>query len=143
MNTGKRQCLSLAFISSLVEFASERGALKASLGDVLPGESYPVVMDAPFSVIDALAAAKVAQLLPTYANQVICLLNTSNYSPPIAERLDEPTHTGKRYVIIHHHPKGKAPDRRVLRIRGKEVAITDDKSDVGEAWAEIKDISDI
>jgi len=143
VNTGKRQCLSLAFISSLVEFAAERGALRSTLGSMLPGENYPVVMDAPFSVIDELAASKVAQLLPSYANQVICLLNTSNYSAPIAACLDRPEFTGKRYAIVHHHRKGSRKDRRVLKIKGTEVAVTEVSPDMEYEWASIEDISNI
>jgi DNA sulfur modification protein DndD len=122
VNTGRRQCLSLAFISGLVELASRKASFDDGLDEYFPSNDYPVVMDAPFGVLDSVSSAKLARLLPSFANQVVCLINYSSYGN-IKETLDAPGVIGRRYVLFHAYDTNEVREPRTEEILGKPVMV--------------------
>ena len=122
VNTGRRQCLSLAFISGLVELASRKASFDDSLDDFFPSNDYPVVMDAPFGVLDSVSSAKLAKSLPSFANQVVCLINYSSYKN-IKDTLDAPGVIGGRYVLFHAYDTNEVREPRTEEILGKSVLV--------------------
>ena len=122
VNTGRRQCLSLAFISALVELASRKASFDDGLDDYFPSNDYPVVMDAPFGVLDSVSSAKLAKSLPSFANQVVCLINYSSYKN-IKDTLDTPGVIGRRYVLFHAYDTNEVRMPRTEEILGKSVLV--------------------
>jgi DNA sulfur modification protein DndD len=122
VNTGRSQCLSLAFVSGLVELASKEAKFDDGLGAYFPSNEYPVVMDAPFGVLDDLSSAKVARALPSFASQVVCLINYSSYKK-IEEAIDKPGIIGQRYVLFHAYDANELRQPRTEKILGHDVLV--------------------
>jgi DNA sulfur modification protein DndD len=122
VNTGRRQCLSLAFISGLVELASRKASFDDGLDEYFPSNDYPVVMDAPFGVLDSVSSAKLASSLPAFANQVVCLINYSSYKN-IKDTLDAPGVIGRRYVLFHAYDSNEVREPRTEVILGQPVLV--------------------
>jgi len=142
VNTGKRKCLSFAFIKSLVEFASEEDPFRDGLDSFIQPEEYPIVMDAPFGAIDDLASKKISAFLPSFAKQLICLVNTPNYKQ-VAAALDDNINTGRRYVIFHYYPTGSDKTARKISVTGRDVEVASVANDNLGERAEIRDISQL
>jgi hypothetical protein len=139
VNTGKRKCLSFAFIKSLVEIASQKNLFQDELDDFIQPEEYPIVMDAPFGAIDDLASRKISAFLPTFATQLVCLVNTPNYRQ-VASALDSEKNTGRRYVIYHHYAMGERRESPTIKILGVDVEVASVANDNLGDRAEIKEI---
>ena len=139
VNTGKRKCLAFAFIKSLVEVASQKNLFQDELDDFIQPEEYPIVMDAPFGAIDDLASRKISTFLPTFATQLVCLVNTINYRQ-VASALDSEKNTGRRYVIYHHYATGESRESPTIKILGVDVAVASVANDNLGERAEIKEI---
>jgi len=122
VNTGRRQCLSLAFISGLVELAAHSESFDDNLGAYFPSNDFPVVMDAPFGVLDSVSSAKLARSLPDFASQVICLINYASYSN-IKMVIDASGVVGKRYVLFHAYDPHEVRERRTVDILGLPVCV--------------------
>jgi DNA sulfur modification protein DndD len=122
VNTGRRQCLSLAFISALVELASNKANFNDQLDAYFPSNDYPVVMDAPFGVLDSVSSGKLAKSLPSFASQVVCLINYSSYKN-IKDALDAPGVIGKRYVLFHAYDPNELRNPRTEDILGQPVLV--------------------
>jgi len=139
VNTGKRKCLAFAFIKSLVEVASQKNLFQDELDDFIQPEEYPIVMDAPFGAIDDLASRKISTFLPTFATQLVCLVNTINYRQ-VASALDSKENTGRRYVIYHHYATGENKESPTINILGVDVVVASVANDNLGERAEIKEI---
>ena len=122
VNTGRRQCLSLAFISALVELASNKANFNDQLDAYFPSNDYPVVMDAPFGVLDSVSSGKLAKSLPSFASQVVCLINYASYKN-IKDALDAPGVIGKRYVLFHAYDPNELRNPRTEDILGQPVLV--------------------
>jgi DNA sulfur modification protein DndD len=136
VNTGRRQCLSLAFISGLVELASRKASFDDGLDDYFPSNDYPVVMDAPFGVLDSVSSAKLARSLPSFANQVVCLINYSSYKN-IKDTLDAPGVIGRRYVLFHAYDTNEVREPRTEEILGKTVLVAGPAEDGSFVHSEV------
>lgn len=141
-NTGKRQCLSLAFISSLVRYAQQRSEATTGFMAEVSGDIYPMVMDAPFANLDPAAKGRFAPQLGALATQVVAMLNSDHYDANFEKGLEtSPGIVGHRYILVHHYRKLPPEGVRSIRIQGVDHSIM--QLDEGSAyeWSEIRKIS--
>ena len=141
-NAGKRQCLSLAFISSLVRFAEKRAKTTDTIMQDISGGAYPMVMDAAFANLDPAAKSRFAPQLGGLATQVIAMLNSDHYDEEFEKGLNAvPGLVGNRYILVHHYAKPPEQGLRSIQIAGKDHAIMEIDEGLGYQWSEIRKIS--
>lgn len=141
-NTGKRQCLSLAFISSLVHFAEKRSQTTDSYMKAISGGIYPMVMDAAFANLDPAAKKRFASQLGILATQVIAMLNSDHYDEEFEKGLNTiPDIVGKRYILVHHYTKLPTHGLRKIRIAGRDHQIMECDEESDYQWSQIVPIS--
>ena len=84
---GLKRVKNFAFISGLVELAKEKASIGKNATDSVSweNESYPLVMDAPFSNADETHIRNIAGVLPEVANQVIMFVMEKDwqYAEPV------------------------------------------------------------
>ena len=114
---GENQLLSLAFIASLVKFASSR--IDAEDMVLKPGTMAPFVLDAPLGQLDPAYQESVAEFLPKFAHQVILLVSGSQGGERVLKALEP--FVGAEYLLVQEN-KGDRGKKELLRrvIRGKE-----------------------
>ncbi|MHC2432724.1 AAA family ATPase [Bradyrhizobium sp. USDA 4451] len=103
-STGEKQVLALSFVGSLVEKA--RANLEESdqsESEIERGGLYPLVMDSAFGSLEDEYRSKVAQWIPTLANQVILLVSKTQWRNEV-EREVRPR-VGKEYILELHTTK--------------------------------------
>lgn len=101
-STAENQVLSLAFIGGIIDQAREYTAQR----DLLPGPDssvFPMVMDAAFGNLDPIYRSNVARRIPELANQVIILVNKSQWQDEVAK--NTAARIGKQYVISYQGPR--------------------------------------
>jgi DNA sulfur modification protein DndD len=141
-NTGKRQCLSLAFISSLVRYAQQRAEATTGYMAEVSGDIYPMVMDAPFANLDPAAKRRFAPQLGSLATQVVAMLNSDHYDEEFEKGLEtSPGIVGRRYVLVHHYRKLPPEGVRSIRIDGVDHSIMQLDEGSSYEWSEIRKIS--
>ena len=86
-----------AFISGLVDLARERIAEKEKDEYHLEPESYPLVMDAPFSKADEKHVSSISKILPEIAEQVIMVVMEKDWTFAKEEMDDR---VGAKYKLI-------------------------------------------
>ncbi len=84
-----------AFVCGITKLVREK-KLKDELG--FSNEPYPLVIDAPYSVMDTDYIEKVSRVLPKYAKQVIILVKDDNYETA-KSIFDEMGVVGKEYKM--------------------------------------------
>lgn len=101
-NRAKQQCLSLAYIRSVLSVASRLDEVATGGARILASESYPLVLDAPFGVFggsgDAGPAASVCSSFTEFEGQTICFINYANYLL-LKKTLDDDSYVTKRFYI--------------------------------------------
>ena len=106
------------------------------------GDSYPMVMDAPFANLDPAAKKRFAPQLGGLATQVIAMLNSNHYDEEFEKGLENaPGIVGQRYVLVHHYRKLPDHGLRSIRIAGKDHPIMQLDEGLGYEWSEIRKIS--
>jgi len=115
---GENQLLSIAFIASLVSFASDRTEDKNEL--LKPGTMAPLMLDSPFGQLDPTYRKSTAQFLPNLSNQVILLVSQSQGDHEVLSALDEKI--GEEYVLISENitKQGEKPSD-LIEINGKQI----------------------
>jgi DNA sulfur modification protein DndD len=101
-STAENQVLSLAFIGGIIDQAREFTAQR----DLLPGPDssvFPMVMDAAFGNLDPIYRSNVARRIPELANQVIILVNKSQWQDEVAK--NTAARIGKHYIISYQGPR--------------------------------------
>lgn len=101
-STAENQVLSLAFIGGIIDQAREFTAQR----DLLPGPDssvFPMVMDAAFGNLDPIYRSNVARRIPELANQVIILVNKSQWQDEVAK--NTAARIGKQYIISYQGPR--------------------------------------
>lgn len=124
-STGESQILSLSFIGSVIQLAKEQKAKKDDLtgpDDV----TYPVVMDSPFGALDPHHRSKIAQHLPTMADQVITMVTKSQWSGEVENQLN--ARIGKSYVLTYYSPRTDI-ERREIHLRGEKFTLVEPNSE--------------
>lgn len=132
-NRAKQQCLSLAYIRSVLSVASRLDEVATGGARILASESYPLVLDAPFGVFggsgDAGPAASVCSSFAKFEGQIICFINYSNYIL-LKKTLDNESYVTKRFYIqsfvasgpVNHDLFGRNIEVFTLFPTGKAVA---------------------
>lgn len=94
---GVNRVKNFAFIAGLVALAKEKILDSVDSGSLdLPAESYPLVMDAPFSNADETHTANISRVLPEVAEQVIMFVMQKDwrYAEPVMKH-----RVGRRYML--------------------------------------------
>jgi DNA sulfur modification protein DndD len=105
-STGEKQVLALSFVGSLVKKARENASM---VHGVHVGGHYPLVMDSPFGSLEDTYRRKVAQWVPSLADQVIVMVSRSQWRHEVEDAMRE--RVGKAYVLELHTPKSGADQR--------------------------------
>lgn len=121
-STGEKQILALSFVGTLVWKAAENE--RASREDVAAGNvplvaggQYPLVMDSPFGALEDDYRSKVAEWIPTLANQVIVMVSKTQWRDEVESAMRE--RIGREYVLELHTPKAGA--QRTIDVAGRQV----------------------
>lgn len=89
-----------AFIAGLVSMAKDKIVSKAGDEEFdLSSESYPLVMDAPFSYADQIHIANISRVLPEIADQVVMFVMDKDWKyaePVLRDRV------GYHYELVQH-----------------------------------------
>jgi DNA sulfur modification protein DndD len=93
--TGEGQILKFAFVSTLIAIAAKK--TKEQIDFLVEPTVAPLVLDAPFSVLDPTYARSLAKGLANNVDQLILLANSSGWNS-IESGLKN--HIGKQYLII-------------------------------------------
>ena len=96
-STGESQIASLSFIGSLISLAKERHASEA---EYYKGGIFPIVMDSPYGSLDPEYGGKVAEAIPTLAEQVILMATNTQWKGAVQEAIAKKT--GKEYTLMYH-----------------------------------------
>lgn len=129
INKGRQQCLSLAFIKSLVAIASDSKKFNIGIQGVFPSYDYPIVMDAPFGVLTEGPSVKVAIAMPQLASQVVCLVNHKSYAG-LKQQLDDSNIIGKKYYLYrNYNPDDTESQIQIVEIGNNKVQISGPSSD--------------
>ncbi len=116
-STGEKQVLALSFVASLVKKAEQylRESEMDSPWDFPTGGQYPLVMDSPFGALEDDYRQKVAEWVPTIAQQVIIMASTTQWRDEVERGVYD--RIGKRYILELHTPKEGAD--REIKIDGR------------------------
>ena len=124
-STGESQILSLSFIGSVIQLAKEQRAKN----DQMTGASdvtYPVVMDSPFGALDPHHRSKIAQHLPSMADQVVTMVTKSQWSGEVENQLND--RIGKTYVLTYYSPRNDI-ERSEVQLVGEKFTLVEPGSD--------------
>lgn len=97
---GSNRVKNFAFIAGLVALAKDKLLSPSDDGSVeLSSESYPLVMDAPFSNADEIHTANISRILPEVAEQVVMFVMQKDwkYAEPVMK-----DRVGSRYILDKH-----------------------------------------
>lgn len=96
-STGLEKVKNFAFIAGLVDLAREKIGNKSEEEEILlSSESYPLVMDAPFTAVDKKHIGNVSLMFPQIAEQVIMALLEEHWHFAEATMGDK---VGKKYYL--------------------------------------------
>lgn len=118
-SSGENQLLSLAFIASLVGFASDRRKEQTHL--LKPGTMAPLMLDSPFGQLDPTYRQSTAEFLPSLAGQVALLVSKTQGDEDVIDALGKKI--GSEYVLISEvieEQGGKPSD--IINLHGQEIA---------------------
>jgi len=100
-STGEKQVSSLSFIASIISLAREKSEQKNRV--LFSGGVFPLVMDSPFGALDDDYRAKIAGVIPDFAEQVIIFASNSQWSDGVREACAD--RLGAEYMIKYFSPK--------------------------------------
>ncbi len=106
VNRAKQQCLSIAYIRSVLSVASRLDDIATGGSGLFSSESYPIVMDAPFGVLTEGPAISVCSSFRDFDGQIVCLINYANYKL-LSHVLDDSAYVARRYYLqsfVHSNP---------------------------------------
>jgi len=98
VNRAKQQCLSIAYIRSVLSVASKLDDITTGGTGLFSSESYPIVMDAPFGVLTEGPAVSVCSSFRDFDGQIVCFVNYANYRL-LGHILDDGRFVAKRYYL--------------------------------------------
>lgn len=119
-STGEGQVLKFAFISAIVALAAKKTQEKIEF--LAEPTIAPLVLDAPYSVLDPEYQGSVAKNLASQSNQLVLMVSSGSWGQGVSDALSP--YIGKEYLIISKEEgsKGDKPLKRMV-IRGKEVEL--------------------
>jgi DNA sulfur modification protein DndD len=95
LSAGAEAIKNFSFVGGLVDLARKKARESTPEGKVA-AEPYPLIMDAPFSVVDELHVANIAKTLPQVAEQIILILMQKDWEIAVPALKDK---IGKSYTI--------------------------------------------
>ena len=98
VNRAKQQCLSIAYIRSVLSVASKLDDIATGGSGLFSSESYPIVMDAPFGVLTEGPAVSVCSSFRDFDGQIVCLINYANYKL-LSHVLDDASFVARKYYL--------------------------------------------
>ena len=118
---GENQLLGLAFTAALAKFAKIRKNARNKF--LLPGTEAPLVLDAPFGILDPIYKHATAEFLPDMASQVVVMVNKEQGSERVLELLKDKI--GFQYALVRHNtgPQNEK-STETLETKGKKLEIT-------------------
>lgn len=106
-STGENQILCLSFISAIIDRVREWSEKKKMM--MLPDSfNLPIVMDSPFGSLDSIYRRRIAQVIPTIANQLIVLASTTQSRGEVIGELQH--RIGKEYAVTYYSTKEKCEE---------------------------------
>ncbi len=118
VNRAKQQCLSIAYIRSVLSVASSLDDITTGGAGLFSSESYPIVMDAPFGVLTEGPATSVCSSFQNFDGQIVCLINYANYRL-LKDVIQDSTYVKKAYYLQSFVPSG--PSSRDIFGANREV----------------------
>lgn len=112
-STGEKQVLALSFVGSLVHKARENAGKQYGIN---VGGHYPLVMDSPFGSLEDDYRAKVAEWIPSLADQVVVMASNTQWRDEVETAMRG--RIGREYVLELHTTKPDAD--RTITIAGEE-----------------------
>jgi DNA sulfur modification protein DndD len=108
---GEGQVLKYAFIATVVALAARKTQEKIEW--LTEPTIAPLVLDAPFSVLDPTYQGSVAKNLALQTRQLVLMVNSAAWGAKVSDALD--AFVGKRYLIISHEsgPQGDKPVKEI------------------------------
>lgn len=86
-----------AFVTGLMKLVKEKISAKDGLEDEQTEQSYPLVLDAPFSNTDEIHINNICSVLPSYCNQIIIVVMRKDFESAKKAMADK---IGKQYNIL-------------------------------------------
>lgn len=114
---GLNLLLNLTITAALIEFVDERKSVKDPL--ISTATTAPLVIDAPFGVLDDMYRNVVVSELPSHVRQVMFFVSTSQWRKDMDELVAD--RIGSRYILVleEREPQGeRKPD--IFEIAGVE-----------------------
>lgn len=102
-STGEKQVVALSFVGSLVKKARENASI---VHGVRVGGHYPLVMDSPFGALEDTYRRKVAEWVPSLADQVVVMVSRSQWRHEVEAAMRG--RVGREYILELHTPKAGA-----------------------------------
>ncbi|MGL5080667.1 MAG: AAA family ATPase [Microcoleaceae cyanobacterium] len=102
-STGENQILSLSFICAIIDRVREWSKGQSGLLMGPDSGTFPMVMDSPFGSLDEIYRKRVAQSLPTLANQLVILASKTQWRGEVETEMRR--YIGKEYVLVYNSPK--------------------------------------
>ena len=119
-STGESQVSSLSFIGGLVSLAKKRYGQQG--GEYYRGGIFPIVMDSPYGNLDPEYKAKVANYIPSLAEQVIVMVSNSQWSEEVQAAVKG--RVGSECTLIYHTPHKKEDTKTSSVIGGEKYEYT-------------------
>ena len=101
-STGESQVASLSFIGSIVNLAKKKEG-----ADFFHGGSFPIVMDSPFGQLDEEYRQRIAEAIPTLANQVVVMVSPTQWKNQVENAVAGKV--GRHYLLVYHTPDEAKP----------------------------------
>jgi DNA sulfur modification protein DndD len=110
-STGEGQVLKFSFVSTMVALAARKTIAK--LDWLVAPTIAPLVLDAPFSALDADYQARVAKTLAGQTTQLILMISSAHWTQSVEENLRD--FTGKRYLFVSNdiNPQNSRPVKKI------------------------------
>lgn len=86
-----------AFVTGLMKLVKEKINAKDGLEDEQTEQSYPLVLDAPFSNTDEIHINNICSVMPSYCNQIIIVVMRKDFESAKKAMVDK---IGKQYNIL-------------------------------------------
>ena len=124
-STGEKQVLALSFVGSLVKKARDNASV---VHGVRVGGHYPLVMDSPFGALEDIYRKKIAEWVPSLADQVILMVSRSQWRHEVEMAMKD--RVGREYILELHTTKDGAD--QAIKVNGQELAYVVSTNDPAE-----------
>ncbi|NJK38824.1 MAG: AAA family ATPase [Oscillatoriales cyanobacterium SM2_3_0] len=120
-STGENQVLSLSFICAIIDRVREWSEDQSGLLMGPDSGTFPMVMDSPFGSLDEIYRRRVAQSLPTLANQLVILASKTQWRGEVEAEMR--SHIGQEYVLVYNSPKLEESEGDQIELSGQSYPL--------------------